>query len=196
MKYNELNIFKPENKLKVKKGRILLSEPLSLDSVFFRSMVLLTEHNDEGSIGYMLNKPTSYRLNQILSTNYSFNPIVHFGGPVQPDTLHFIHTLGEKLPGSKAVVDGLYWNGDFEIVKLIAEQNQLDDNKIRFFLGYSGWAPNQLEDELKRKFWLIENADINFIMTNRHPESWKNFLKMKGDKYKPWLNVPVNPTYN
>ncbi len=196
MKYNELDIFKPKNELKVEAGRILLSEPLSLDSVFFRSMVLLTEHNEEGSIGYILNKPTPYRLNQVLNANYSFNPIIHLGGPVQTNTLHFIHTLGDKLPGSKKIIDGLYWNGDFEIVKLIVEENQLDDSKIRFFLGYSGWASKQLDDELKRNFWLVENADVNFIMTNRQPDSWKNFLKMKGNKYKPWLNVPKNPAYN
>ena len=197
MKLEGFNIFIPKNELEISKGRLLVSEPLSGDSFFSRSLVLITEHNEkDGSIGYILNKPTSYRLNDVLGSNYDYNPVIGFGGPVQPETLHFIHTFGEKLPGSMQVFDDLYWSGDFEIIKMMAEQNQLNDNNIRFFLGYSGWAPKQLNDELKKHYWLIEKADTNFVISSRDKDSWKSLLQNKGSIYKSWLNVPKNPNLN
>jgi putative transcriptional regulator len=197
MNVDGFNIFIPDNKLKAEKGRLLISEPLSADSFFSRSLVLLTEHNEkDGSIGYILNKPTSYRLNDLLNTKYQYNPKVCFGGPVQPETLHFIHTFGDKLPGSMHIKGDLYWSGDFDIIKMMAEQNLLNENNIRFFVGYSGWAPGQLDDELRKNFWLIEESDDKFIMTNYDKDSWKYLLLQKGDKYKSWLNVPINPTFN
>ncbi len=158
-------------------GRILISEPFLLDSYFKRAVILLGEHSEEGTVGFILNKPTDLQLNDALEDFPPFDSPLYFGGPVQTDTIHFLHTLGQKLEGSKEIMPGIFWGGDLEMLKLLIDTHQVTKNDIRFFAGYSGWEPQQLTAELKGHTWLISNCVKDFAFSE-HPEGlWGEVLK-------------------
>jgi putative transcriptional regulator len=177
-------------------GKILVSEPFLLDSYFKRSVILLGEHSSEGSVGFILNKPTDLVLNDALDDFPHFDVPLYFGGPVQTDTIHFLHTLGTRLEGSKKILPGIYWGGNLEMLKLLIETNQVNKQDIRFFAGYSGWEPKQLEDELKGKTWLVSSCKKEFAFSSNPDELWGQVLRTMGSQYAILANFPEDPSLN
>ena len=193
----DIDFFKIEtNNIKPRKGRILIAEPFLYDYYFKSSIVLLTEHNDKGTVGFILNKPVQAKIQDIVQDFSAGNFSVSLGGPVNTDSLHFIHTLGEQIPESIQVFDKVYWGGDFEVLKDMIESGTVQEQQVRFFLGYSGWDPKQLERELKENSWLVANIDSNSIMNTRHETIWRDVLGKLGPKYKMWINSPDDPSLN
>lgn len=190
------DFFRTENSLLPQKGRILISEPFLLDNYFKRSIVLLTEHSDEGSIGFVLNKPVSIQLKDIVNGFPDINAIVSLGGPVQTHTLHYVHTMGDIIPQAMKVVNNIYWGGDFEAVKDLLKSGRLSHDNIRFFLGYSGWQSNQLEEELADNAWIVSDMIPENIMSPMNKYFWNTTLQRMGEKYKMWANFPENPQMN
>lgn len=178
------------------KGKVLISEPFIGDQYFKRSVVLLTEHSKEGSVGFVLNKPVDIKVKEVIKGFPNIETVVSMGGPVGTDTIHYLHTLGEIIPGSVHVFEDLYWGGNFETVKDMLETGLISDHKIRFFVGYSGWAPKQLEREISEDSWVITQIPPIKIMENRSSDSWKEALVHLGKKYKLWANFPDNPDLN
>lgn len=189
-----LDFFKIENEIEPQKGLALISEPLSDDNYFGRSVVLLTEHGEEGSVGFVLNKETKYYLTDLIKDVDSEFKVFQ-GGPVQPNTLHYIHTLSQ-IKHSILIEEGLYWGGDFEQIKDLLKLGLIQENQIQFFLGYSGWASNQLDNEIKNNSWIVTRILKEEIFLNQTENFWKGRVKSMGEKYKIWLNVPTNPTLN
>jgi len=176
-------------------GRILISEPLLTDTYFKRSVVLITEYSEKGSMGFVLNKPVELSVNDLLGDFPPFDAKVYIGGPVAKDTIHFIHTLGELVPDTVHVLDNIYWGGDFDSLKELIQEGIVDPSQVRFFLGYSGWSANQLEDEIKENAWLVTQVESSKIMSaDKH--IWKKTLENLGKKYKVWSNFPENPAMN
>lgn len=150
---------------KPKKGHLLIAEPSIVgDLSFNRSVILLADYNDEGSIGFILNKPLEYSLNDLIpETEANFK--VHNGGPVEQDNLYFIHKVPQLIPDSIEISNGVFWGGNFEIVLTLLKDDKLTDSDIRFFLGYSGWEPQQLDDELESNAWIVsENVYKNELI--------------------------------
>ena len=194
----ELNIdfFSIDNNKVAKQGRVLISEPFLNDTYFRRSVVLLTEHSEEGSVGFVLNKPVDLSVHDVLNDFPEIETEVSIGGPVNTNTIHYIHTVGEKIPDSVKVLDNLFWGGDFEVVKDMIRTDQIKSSEIRFFLGYAGWSPNQLENELSENAWLVSEMNTEHIMQGPGDDLWKEVLESSGDKYKTWVNFPENPSLN
>jgi putative transcriptional regulator len=178
------------NSLQPKKGRLLIAEPSILnDSSFNRSIILLTEHTKNSAIGFILNKPLSFTVNDLIpEINCSFQ--VYQGGPVEQDNLYFIHKVPDLIPDSIEVDNGIYWGGNFESLKSLLNNQDLKNSDIRFFLGYSGWDTHQLEDELTTDSWFISENDFPNIFNADNETIWKNKLLQKGGKYKIWANAP------
>ncbi len=191
----EFDFFKiNKNDLVPEKGKILISEPLFDDTYFGRSVVLLTEHNEKGSVGFILNRLTDVKLHEVIpSVNIDIS--VSIGGPVETNTLHFIHTLGEIIPESVNIFDNLYWGGDFEHMKTLLQTGIISKNKIRFFVGYSGWHKGQLKQELEKNYWVTSRLPVKDIMM-KNKKIWHNSLEKLGGKYKTWINMPPNPELN
>lgn len=196
MEIRNLDIFKPNNSLQLKAGRLLISEPLSNDNFFTRSIVLLTEYRTDGAIGFALNKPSKYHLSDVFKENYKFNPILNYGGPVANDTLHFIHKLGSSIPGAVEILPNLFWGGNFDIIKDMAKKGNLTNDEIRFFIGYSGWTEHQLDEEIENDYWQISEAVNNIPLKLRNVEDWKFMIENLGAEYKSWTNIPENPSMN
>ena len=182
--------------LKPAKGRILISEPFLLDYYFKRSVVLLAEHNEEGSFGLIINKPVKMGLSDIITDFPVFEAPVYLGGPVKTDSLFFIHTLGELVPESMEIMDGLYWGGDIEAIKEMIVIGRITTSQIKFFMGYSGWVANQLDGELRKNSWLVSNTTAKQIMLDKIDVLWESSLKTLGEDFAYWTNFPEDPALN
>jgi putative transcriptional regulator len=192
----DIDFFSIDNKQVARQGRVLISEPFLNDTYFKRSVVLLTEHSDEGSVGFVLNKPVDLSVTEVINDFPDIDTEVSIGGPVNTNTIHYIHTLGDTIPNSVKVLDNLYWGGDFEVIKDMISAGLIKGSEIRFFLGYAGWSPKQLENELSENAWLISEMKPDHIMQGPGDDLWKEILEKSGDKYKTWVNFPENPSLN
>lgn len=193
-----INLFKIEtNHVAPRKGRILIAEPFLPGSYFNRAIILLVAHSDKGAVGFVLNKKIDFPVSEIIGNFPDFESEVYIGGPVSTDSIYFIHSLGDQIPGSIHVKDNLYWGGDFDEVKKMIEGGLIEPGQIRFFLGYSGWDSGQLEEELKENSWLVSEIEDNNVMINDSVKSmWLQAVRDLGGKYLLWKHFPENPSLN
>ncbi len=177
------------------KGSILIAElALTGDASFSRSIILLVEHNDEGTVGFVLNKRLDYQLSDLLPEIKNDFKLFK-GGPVNQGNLYYLHKIPERLPGSIAIGEGLYWGGDFNNLYEALKNGELSSKEIKFFLGYSGWMPNQLEHEINTDSWIVTPNEFDVLQTDS-PEIWKEKIEQQGGEYLIWANSPENPSYN
>lgn len=185
------------NKDQPSKGSLLISEPFMLDPNFKRSVVLLAEHNEEGTIGYVLNQKSELLLNQVMPDCGNADFPIYIGGPVGTDTLHFVHICNDRLNSGQEVAKGIYWGGNFETLVILINSGQIDKSEIKFFIGYSGWEPGQLESELEQNTWMVLNTfKPDWITNNNNDNLWKEIIAELGPKYAHIANFPENPLWN
>ena len=184
------------NTLGINIGKVLLSEPFMLDPNFKRSAVILCEHNREGSIGFIMNKPLNIRIDELVEGFPDFDSEVFFGGPVQTDTIHYIHNVGNLLEDSIMISDGVYWGGDFDKLKFLITSNMILAKDIRFFVGYSGWGEGQLSDELTYGSWVLADMDANYLFKSRPNELWSQVMNNKGNAYSVIAQMPDSVIWN
>lgn len=164
-------------------GQLLLAEPFLLDPNFSRSGVVLVDVHDEGTVGFVLTQPLDVKLPKLLRDFPDFDATVSTGGPVQQDTLHFIHTLGDVIENSLPIVENLCWGGDFEHLTLLIAEGIADAGNVRFFLGYSGWSPGQLEAEIEEKTWVTADLTNDLIFSTPPDQVWSRSMKRLGSVY-------------
>ncbi|MEM9920476.1 MAG: YqgE/AlgH family protein [Bacteroidota bacterium] len=164
-------------------GKILLAEPFSVDPNFRRSVVLLCDHESDGSVGFILNKKLEVEVNELIGDFPSINAKVFFGGPVQTDTIHYIHNVGDMLEGSVKVVPGVYWGGNFDKLKFLISTHMIKPENIRFFIGYSGWSPGQLAEEMMYGSWVLANMHTNYVFKSKPKELWSKIMNHKGNTF-------------
>ncbi|HON18964.1 MAG TPA: YqgE/AlgH family protein [Salinivirgaceae bacterium] len=183
---------------KVREGVVLISEPFGDDMYFGRSVVLIVEHSKDGTVGFVLNRTISIQLKNLFGEHNKLPDIpdnLSLGGPVEPNTLHFIHTLGPQLGNCKQILPDIYWGGDIEKVLYLKKTGLIDSRQIKFFIGYSGWAPGQLAEEINRSQWLISSISPGKIISS--PSNlWEETIREMGEQYRVWLNVPVDARLN
>lgn len=176
-------------------GKILLAEPGLIDQYFKRSVILLVEHNQNGTVGFILNRLLDFNLPELLPDFPEFDVKISIGGPVSPQSIHFIHTLGNKVPDTNPISDGLYWGGDFNYIKSLITANKITSKQIRFFIGYSGWSVEQLEREISEESWVVSNLSPLEIMKGGD-DMWMKTVQKLGKNFKPWTLYPENPSLN
>jgi len=193
----ELDLFAilPEDKIP-EKGKILISEPFLPDTFFNRSIVYLTEHTAEGSVGFILNKKIDLTVDGSIEGFDDWHDNLNMGGPVAPDTIHYLHNLGDLIPKSVLVEGNIYWGGDIDVIRSLIRSGKIKQTQIRFFLGYSGWSAGQLERELKENSWVIAKVNSDIIMNNRGNDTWKKVLRSLKNKYRMWAEFPDSPDMN
>lgn len=192
-----MEFFEFKNIDKPLKGDLLLSEPLLPDHNFDRTVILLCEHNEEGSFGFVLNKLSILKVDEVLQDIKSFDTSLYVGGPVQQNTLHFIHDIDLLKEGGQKIMDHLYWGGDFDQLLSMVQQGNIDKNKIRFFVGYSGWSELQLQQEVDKNTWIVARGVHPSYIFNTAPEKlWKDILEKMGGRFKVYANYPSDPKLN
>ncbi|MNR31941.1 hypothetical protein D3C85_1494840 [compost metagenome] len=108
-----------------------------------------------------------------------------------------MHRCYDKLGGGEEIADGIYWGGDFETLKLLINNNSIQEDEVKFFLGYSGWGFNQLEDELATNTWIVSDQyHQDTIFSNNEDELWKEVIINLGPKYAHVSNFPIDPNLN
>ncbi|MES2003091.1 MAG: YqgE/AlgH family protein [Bacteroidota bacterium] len=176
-------------------GILLISDPFLKDPNFKRTVVFLCEHGPDGSFGFVLNKTHDHEIGDLVKEAEGIRFPVYDGGPVQKDTLHFLHQCPEFLGGIE-VTDGIFWGGDFEAVIRLLREDFLGKNDIRFFLGYSGWSGGQLDGEMEEKSWITREANKKLVFTLDTPKLWKAALQELGGEYSQMTNYPTDPQLN
>jgi len=181
----------------LKSGDLIIALPSIIgDPHFHRSVVHLVSYSIENTFGFILNKKLSYQLNDVVE---GIDPPVplYFGGPVEPDNLFFIHKLGSQIPNSLPVDATFYWSGDFDTVVKTLNENASLVKEFRFFLGYSGWDKNQLQNEIKTKAWHVkENNYARGLFEKADDSLWRDEMIGLGGHYIIWSNAPENPNSN
>jgi len=179
------------------KGKLLIAEPAILgDLSFNRSVILLADHSEEGSVGFILNKPLDYTLNDLIP-EVSAEFAVYNGGPVEQDNLYFIHSVPDQIPNSIEISNGIYWGGDFNMVINSINNKAISEKDVRFFLGYSGWDADQLNEELNSNSWILtENIYDSSIIEKSDTSFWKEKMLELGGEYSIWSNAPEDPSFN
>ncbi|MGE0771842.1 MAG: YqgE/AlgH family protein [Cyclobacteriaceae bacterium] len=191
-----MEFFKYKNRVPPAKGRMLVSEPYLPDPNFERTIILMCEHNQDGSFGFVLNKPSLAKVGDLVDGMGDFEVPVFVGGPVQQDTLHYIHRCGD-LEDAIQISDDIYWGGNFENLVLKIDTNQLAHEDIKFFIGYSGWSPGQLEEELKADSWIVSDQINQLLVFETDPAvMWQQALKLMGGRFSVYSNYPVDPRMN
>ena len=179
------------------RGKLLISEPTLRDFYFSRSVVLLAEHSEEeGSVGLILNKPINLKIKDVVKEFPTNEFPLFLGGPVHPDRLFYLHTLGERVAGSMEIIKGLFWGGEIEKLMELIDLNLVSPDEVRFFIGYSGWEPKQLDRELKEDSWIVTQCTLETVMGCTPDKLWGNMLKELGDDYAIWSNYPTDPILN
>ncbi|MBM3416495.1 MAG: YqgE/AlgH family protein [Bacteroidetes bacterium] len=177
-------------------GILLIADPFLKDPNFLRTVVFLCEHKEEGSFGFVLNRQYENTLDELVPELEGHKLPVYYGGPVQLDTLHFLHQFPDEIPGGQEVLKGVYWGGDFDSLINLIKNEDIDTGKIRFYIGYSGWDSGQLNDEMNEKTWLTVKATRKLVFHTDHREIWKDSLKHLGGDYEMMVNFPIDPLLN
>ena len=180
----------------LKAGTLLISPPMQMDFNFRRAVVLVCEHTESGSFGLILNRSLALVMEQLFEELTGFAEEIGCGGPVQPETLHFIHRDPDLIPGGVEIHPGVFWGGDFDQVKKGIQAGTIDPNDIRFFLGYSGWTAGQLADEVERGGWILANSDEDAVFDTAESSLWRHSLKQLGGSYAILANYPEHPSLN
>ena len=181
----------------MRKGKILISNyTLINDFEFNKSVILIVENNKKDTIGFVINKKTNYLLSDIDPTFKELEIPIFKGGPVKFDSIHFIHKKYKLFEKSKMITEEIFWGNQFEKAIKLIQQQKININEIKFFLGYSGWKKNQLDYEIEEKSWLTTNNYKVSDIFNYDKLIWKKKIEKFGEYYKIWSNSPENPNYN
>ena len=179
-----------------KKGTLLISNPEMPDKIFNRSVILLCEHNETGTLGFILNKRSMTFLNELIEDFDDIPEKLYYGGPVDMNSLYILHK-SDLIKESNFVIDDIKYGGNIDNLSSLYNTSQLTHDDIKFCLGYSSWIPNQLEFEIQRKSWITyDNVDSNLIFLSEPEDMWKNVLNTMGNKYKIYANYPKDASLN
>lgn len=186
----------PLNPIQAAPGKLLVAEPGIAETYFIRSVVYLTEHNEDGSVGFLLNKPLDLKVSDVVKELRGISLPLFLGGPVGRDSLFYIHTLGNKIEDSRLIDQGVFWGGDFEQIIKAVQTGAGNEKNLRFFVGYSGWDSGQLDAELNRNSWVVAPTNKEEVMNLETTNLWKDVLRGMGKDLALLSFFPENPSLN
>lgn len=181
----------------VEKGKFLFADPFLHDPHFKRSVILLVEHNEQGTVGFIMNKRMEIKLDNILPEPLHLDTEVYYGGPVSTNSLYYMHRMGHLISDSVEIGNGYFWGGDFETIRSLVNTSILKKDDIRFFVGYSGWGNGQLLGEVGEKSWVVDDFDLPTAFSEEQAlDLWRQKMTTLGNNYALWANFPENPSLN
>lgn len=183
------------NRKDIKVGDVLIAEPFLEGMYFSRSVIYIVEHDEKGTIGFILNKPLAYTTSDLVTELTGIEFPVYIGGPVERDQLYYLHNhpeLNDALP----IAPGIYWGGDFGALCSMLREGKIKQNEVRFFAGYSGWDGGQLEKELEENSWLLGDMTADRFFRLSDKDFWEKSMRGLGERFKIWANFPEDPIMN
>lgn len=181
--------------MKVTPGTFLISRASMLDPNFDGTVVLVCTHDEEGTVGLTLNRPLEVPIEQVLPEATFLHdaevPLL-WGGPVGNDCLHVLSGPDGDPESVLPVLPGVHFGGSLELVRRVFQ----GEGQLRFFLGYSGWSPGQLDEELAADAWFVVPAEVGEIWTKDWRLMWER-LMAKVDPQLGWMaQLPEDPEVN
>lgn len=176
--------------------QFLISHPLSGDSYFSRSVVYITNHTKEESLGFIINFKTLYCLRDFRPQIKNGNIPIFEGGPVGKNQLFFIHSLGDIIHNSENVVNNVFIGGDFEEILKAIEDGVANESNLKLLMGYSGWGPKQLDTEIANEHWLTTPADPKLLFETYIDNLWKTGLTRVNKNYSLFGDIGSKPSVN
>lgn len=168
-------------------GKILVSVPFYNDTFFNRSVVLLTDYNEEHCAGLIVNNKLPYTIGELVDEVRLESPMF-LGGPVMPSALFLLHNF-DSCQSASCIIPNVYVGYD-QILLALIEHNAIPTLRYRFLMGYAGWSPGQLADEIAHNMWVVSNATADLIFETPAEEMWATAVKNLGKDYQHWLKVP------
>ncbi len=177
-------------------GNLLIANPMLNDGYFNRSVVHISQYSEEGIVGFILNFKTQFKLRDVRPQVKMGNFPIYDGGPVARNQLFFLHTLGEKVSNSLQVKEDLFFGGDFYELLHIIDHENITEQQVRFFAGYSGWDVEQLEDEIKKKSWYVNSVTPKNILSTNADLIWGEELAKQKTGLKIFSEIGYDPSAN
>jgi putative transcriptional regulator len=177
------------------RGQLLVAGPALLDPNFWRTVVLVIEHNEEGALGLVLNRPSETSVGEAvpeLETLLDPNGLLFIGGPVQPSAVIVLAEFEDATDAALVAFDdiGVLGTGPS------AEELTAGVRTGRAFLGHAGWGPGQLDGELERGDWILEPARRQDAFSEDPGGLWSEVLTRKGGSYALVARMPADPSMN
>ena len=170
-------------------GTIIIAKPFMEDKRFEKTIILIVEVSSEGTVGFIINKETAQPVDIIIENHPKLNINVKYGGPVSTDNVFFIHKNPDLMTGKNQVQAGIFWGGELEDVIKKYQSGNLPIDQVLFFIGYTGWEKNQLEEEIQEGSWIISNLKLTKMNENL---DWSKLLIDINKEYEVWANAPSN----
>lgn len=180
-------------------GSLLLAAPALADPNFRRTVILLCAHNEEGTFGLVLNRRLPLQLGDVLEEPVvagAMDRPLYQGGPVQIETLHFVHAEPDAVPDAVPLVEGVGWGGSFEDAMEQLAGGAIPSGAVRFFLGYAGWGPDQLAEEIEEGSWIVSEASAELVFDERGDDLWRHLIRALGGEFALLANYPDDPRMN
>lgn len=153
-------------------GHIIISTALLDETEFEKTAIVITEHNEKGTIGYVFNQRFPRKFNELEEFKHSIPVPLYKGGPVQTDMLYFMHRRPDLIPNGEPVTGNVCMGGDFKTAVQLLNNAQLKSGDVRLYIGYCGWDANELEAEIKEGSWQLTNATVEVVFTDSPVSIW------------------------
>ncbi len=181
------------------KGYFLIANPVLPDPSFSRTVVLLCNHDEQGSFGLVINRPAPFGAKEIfkeMGVPTFPSGKIFIGGPVSPSQVFYLCRSKTPLPELDAICDGVYMGMSWELLDNLTIRIEDPKKNIRFYMGYSGWGTSQLAGEMARFSWLTCEAQSKFIFQEDEESIWAYAVKSMGKDYEYLIKAPANPQWN
>ncbi|CAI2719593.1 YqgE/AlgH family protein [Nitrospina watsonii] len=181
------------------KGTFLIANPVLGDPNFSRTVVLLCDHNDEGSFGLVVNRKAGLMASDLFQqaeflTGYDNEVFV--GGPVQQSQVFYLVRSPQPIEGLDHICDGIHLGMSWEPLESVYLQLENPAENLRFYMGYSGWGGGQLAGEMEHRSWLTCDAKNDHIFGDPESNIWGRVVQSLGKEYEYLLTAPVDPRMN
>jgi putative transcriptional regulator len=176
-------------------GQFLIASPSILDPNFQRAVVFITAHTEDGAVGVILNRRSDATVGEAVPQLASLtdrDDAVFVGGPVNPEGVAVLAEFHDPDEAGVVVIDDIGFVALDEALEVGAPELE----RTRVFAGVAGWGPEQLEDELERDDWIIEQAALDDIFTEDPEGLWSSVLRRKGGQYELVARMPLDPSLN
>ena len=153
-------------------GNVIISTALLNDTNFEKVVIVIAEHNEKGTIGYIINQQFDRRFNELEEFKHALPIPLYIGGPSQMDKIYFMHRKPAFIEGGELIGGNVYMNGDFKTAVQLVNSGTLAINDIKLYIGYCGWDVQQLEEEIAEGSWLITTASADLVFSDNIDTMW------------------------
>ena len=163
--------------------------------IFYKSIILIVDETEDGLTGFILNRYSDLFITKDIKSLEKVKIDLYYGGPVSNNHYYLLKSKTNHSESIEIYKD-LYWGNNIEYLFNQIENGLINQQDVIFFQGYSGWDPNQLDDEIENNSWIVMEDQIKNVFELKEKNSWNKVIKDLGKKYRIWSNSPDDITLN